>query len=50
MPILTIQLIYVGIMLIKEQVNIVASEGVLMAGVNLEVFKATRIGKNLRNA
>ncbi len=47
MPLLTRQLIYTGITRAKEQVSIVASEGVLVAGVKSEVVKATRIDKIL---
>jgi len=43
MPLLTRQLVYTGITRAKEQVSIVASEAVLVAGVNTEVVKATRI-------
>ena len=47
MPLLTRQLIYTGITRAKEQVSIVASESVLVAGVKAEVVKATRISKKL---
>ena len=43
MPLLTRQLIYTGITRAKEQVRIVASESVLVAGVKAEVVKGTRI-------
>ena len=43
MLLLTRQLIYTGITRAKEQVLIMASEGVLVAGVKAEVVKATRI-------
>ena len=47
MPLLTRQLIYTGITRAKEQVNIVASDAVLNAGVKTEKVKATRIGDML---
>ena len=49
MPLLTRQLIYTGITRAKEQVSIVASEGVLVARVKAEVVKATRIDQMLKN-
>ena len=50
MPLLTRQLIYTGITRAKQQVCIVASEGVLVAGVKTEVVKATRIDQELKSA
>ncbi|WP_299880251.1 exodeoxyribonuclease V subunit alpha [uncultured Cocleimonas sp.] len=50
MPLLTRQLIYTGITRAKEQVSIVASEGVLVTGVKAEVVKATRIEQMLKSA
>ncbi|MEE9310110.1 MAG: exodeoxyribonuclease V subunit alpha [Cocleimonas sp.] len=47
MPLLTRQLIYTGITRAKEQVNIVASEAVLNAGVKTEMVRATRMGDKL---
>ncbi len=47
MPLLTRQLIYTGITRAKEQVNIVATDAVLNAGVKTEMVKATRIGDML---
>ncbi len=47
MPLLTRQLIYTGITRAKEQVNIVASDAVLNAGVKTEMVKATRIADML---
>ncbi len=43
MPLLTRQLIYTGITRAKEQVNIVASDVVLNAGVKTEMVRATNI-------
>lgn len=43
MPLLTRQLIYTGITRAKENVSLVASEGVLSAGIKTQVAQATRI-------
>lgn len=43
MPLLTKQLIYTGITRAKQQVDIVAKEAVLAAGIHSDVVKATRI-------
>jgi exodeoxyribonuclease V alpha subunit len=42
-PLLTRQLIYTGITRAKQNVDIVASEAVLVSGVKAEVVQATRI-------
>jgi exodeoxyribonuclease V alpha subunit len=47
MPLLTRQLIYIGITRAKQKVSIVASEDVLIAGVKAEVLKATNISNKL---
>ncbi len=49
MPLLTRQLIYTGITRAKEQVNIVASEAIINAGVKTEMVRATRIAMMLIN-
>ena len=43
MPFLTRQLIYTGVTRAKEQVNLVASEDVLRAGITAETVKATQL-------
>jgi exodeoxyribonuclease V alpha subunit len=43
MPLLTRQLIYTGVTRAMKQVNVIASENVLVAGVKTEVVQTTRI-------
>jgi len=50
MPLLTRQLIYTGITRAKKQVNIIASEAVLSAGVKTQAVQATQIEKLVRKS
>jgi exodeoxyribonuclease V alpha subunit len=47
MPLLTRQLIYTGVTRAMKQVNVIASENVLVAGVKTEVVQTTRIADYL---